>query len=72
MFEIFDTVIIPTVTYASEIWGHKVYNLIENVQIKFCRRFLGVGSHTPNDAVLGECGRFPLFSYIIQNVLSIG
>ena len=26
-----------------------------------CRQFLGVGSHTPNVAVLGECGRFPLF-----------
>ena len=61
LFEIFDTVIVPTVTYTSEIWGYKVYNLIENVQIKFCRQFLGVGSQTPNVAVLGKCGRFPLF-----------
>ena len=24
LFEIFDTVIVPTVTYAHEIWGYKV------------------------------------------------
>ena len=38
LFEIFDTVIVPTVTYASEIWGYTVYNFTENVQIKFCRQ----------------------------------
>ena len=61
LFEIFDTVVAPTVTYASEIWGYKIYNSIENVQLKFCRQLLGLGSNTPNVAVLGECGRFPLF-----------
>ena len=61
LFEIFDTVVVPTATYASEIWGYKIHNSIENAQLKFCRQLLGVGSHTPNVAVLGECGQFPLF-----------
>ena len=34
---------------------------VENVQIQFCRYLLGVGTNTPIIAVLGECGRLPIF-----------
>ena len=60
-FEIFDTVIVPTATYASENLGHKVHNSMENVQLNFCRQLLSVDSHAPNVAALEECGKFPLF-----------
>ena len=36
VFEIFDKTITPILTNASEIWGNKIFNDIENVQIKFC------------------------------------
>jgi len=46
--------------YGSEIWGSGKYDLIERVQTKACKFFLGVNSSTPNCAALGECGRSSL------------
>ena len=58
--KIFDKMITPVLLYGSEIWGFKLSPQIESVQIKFCKKLLMVGSNTSNDAVLGECGRYPL------------
>ena len=58
--KIFDRVIVPILLYGSEIWGYEYREQIERVQVKFCKRLLGVSSSTPNVAVLGECGRYPL------------
>ena len=60
-FELFDSMILPIVTYGAEIWGFTVYEKIEQVQYHFCKYVLGVSSNTSNHAVLGECGRHPLF-----------
>ena len=61
VFEIFDKTVTPILTYPLKIWGNKLFNDIENVQIKFCRYLLGLGPRTPNVVVLGECGGYPLF-----------
>ena len=58
---LFDKCIAPILTYGSEIWGLYVHKSIENVQIRFCKKLLHVGSKTPTKAVLGECGRFPMY-----------
>lgn len=55
--KIFDTCIVPILTYGSEIWGTCVNNIIESVHMKFCKMQLGVSINTPTPAVLGECGR---------------
>ena len=55
--KIFDKQIVPILLYGSEIWGYEYRKQIENVQIRFCKRLLGVSSQTPNVAILGECGR---------------
>ena len=34
---------------------------IERVHLRFCKHFLGVGQSTSNEAVYGECGRYPLY-----------
>ena len=60
-FKLFDNMILPILCYGSEIWGYKKYDVIENVQLQFCKFLLGVNSNTTNSAVLGECGRNPLF-----------
>jgi hypothetical protein len=60
-FKLFDSMILPILCYGSEIWGYKKYDVIENVQLKFCKFLLGVNSNTTSSAVLGECGRNPLF-----------
>ena len=48
---------VPLITYGSEILGPDVHKLIGRVHCKYCKYQQGVGSHTSNPAVLGECGR---------------
>ena len=57
----FDRCVSPILTYGSEVWGLYTHESIENVQIRFCKKILGVGSKTPTNAVLGDCGRFHMF-----------
>ena len=67
IFEIFDTTVVPILTYSSEIWGYEAQKCIEETQTKFCKYLLCVNSRTSNSAVLGECGRLPIFikTYVI-------
>jgi hypothetical protein len=51
------------------VWGVTYYDKIEQVQRKFCKFILQVPSQTPNEAVLGECGRVPLCTiYMVKAV----
>ena len=59
--KLFDAQIIPTLLYAAEIWGYKMYEQIERVHLFACKRVLLVRNKTPNDVVYGELGRYPLF-----------
>ena len=61
--ELFDRCTLPVITYASEIWGHKVHNCVEDVLLKLCRMQLGVGSKSPSPTLLGECGRHGVYVY---------
>ena len=61
-FKLFDSMILPIITYGAEIWGTQVHCHIENVQIRFCKYILGVSKTCNNVAVLGECGRLPLYT----------
>ena len=67
--ELFDRAILPILTYGSEIWGYKEYKSIEQVQIKFLRRKLGLGQSTSVDAILGETGREPIAVHCHVKVL---
>ena len=61
LFELFDSMIAPVLLYSSEVWGFTLAKDIEKVQTNFCRYVLGVPSHTPNNAVLSETGRVPMY-----------
>ena len=50
----------PILTFGSEIWGFEYASRIEQVQIQFCKEFIGVNSSVNNSMALGECGRLPL------------
>ena len=63
--KIFNAKILPILCYGSEIWGYKMYPNLENVQINFFKRFLGVRRSAPGYAVLGDCGRHTIFSSTI-------
>ena len=67
MFKLFDTMVVPILTYGAEILGHTYSKDIEKVQTDFCRYYLGVNSSVNMCMVLGECERVPL-SYIYFTV----
>lgn len=60
VFKMFDTMILPIMMYGSEIWGFHPCKQLDIVHNKFCKFYLGLGQSTPNIAVLGELGRYPL------------
>ena len=61
MFHIFDTLIMPILTYGSDVWGHNknAHNMLDKVFLRFLRCTLGVKCTTSNIIVYGECGRMP-------------
>lgn len=61
VFKIFDVKVCPMLLYGSELWGLEPKESVERVQYYLCKRFLNVSFKANNNAVLGECGRFPLY-----------
>ena len=60
-FKIFNQQIRPIMEYASEIWWQdSPIELLERVQLKFFKNALRVRQSTPDLAVYGETGQFPL------------
>ena len=60
-FTLFDRKISPVLLYGSEIWGFKRREWIELVHRYACKRYMCVGLRASNAAVLGDCGRYPLW-----------
>ena len=46
LFKLFDTKIKPILLHGLEIWGFEISDKIENVQDKFCKRFLKLPKNT--------------------------
>ena len=69
---LFDHVVKPVLTYASDIWGcdrikknNSFFNWmmndpLEKCHLKYLRYILGVNKHAPKLAIYGDSGRFPL------------
>ena len=55
--KVFDTCVVPILTYCSEVWGCEVHNVIENVHVKFCKIQMRVGNLANSTAARGDCGR---------------
>ena len=58
--KLFDSLVIPILLYASEVWGFENKESIEKVHLQFCKNILKVRSTTPNYMVYGELGRYPM------------
>ena len=69
-FELFDILIVPILTYGSEIWSFEEDQLLEKLHLKFCKYVTGLKKSTPNVMVYGELGRFPLCIYLKLKALS--
>ena len=58
--KLFDSLVSPILLYASEVWGIYEYEHIDKIHIKLCKNILGVRTQSPNYAVYGDLGRYPL------------
>ena len=82
---LFDSLISPIILYGCELTNmfkindnkginHFIEKIFkteqEKLQLNFCRMILGVNNKTANVAVLGEIGRFPLFSKALKFIIN--
>ncbi|XP_053402477.1 uncharacterized protein LOC123564690 [Mercenaria mercenaria] len=66
---LFDRMVEPILLYCAEVWGVYDTSCLDRIHMKFCKRILGVKMQTPNMAVLGELGRYPLSILCKERVL---
>ena len=57
---LFDSLVTPIILYGAEVWGIYDIKNVDRIHIKFFKAILGVKQQTPNNAVYGELGRYPL------------
>ena len=57
---LFHTSITPVLHYGCEVWGYIPGTCLQVVLDNYCKSILGVKRTTPNCAVRGELGQFPL------------
>lgn len=62
--DLFNTMVLPILTYACEVWGHYVVREIELLHLSFLKHILFVHKRTINDMVYGELGVYPLNIFI--------
>ena len=60
MLALFDKLILPILTYGSEVSGFSKGDSIERIHLQFCKHLLGVKIQTQNDFIYGELGRVPV------------
>ena len=56
----FDTLILPILTYGYELWVYENTKQLEKLHLQFCRNILGVRTTTPNFMTYGELSRTPI------------
>ena len=52
--ELFDKMIVPILTYGSEVWSCEEDQLVENLHLKFCKYITGLKTSTPNVMAMGS------------------
>ena len=67
--QLFDSLVMPTLPYCSEVWGYEDFKILEKFHLKFCKLILGVPRSAPSYVVCVEIGRQPLSSFIYPRML---
>ena len=65
----FDSMILPILMYATEVWGFHKGNEVEKIHLTFLKQILSVRQQTSNITLYGELGRYPLV--ILRNIYII-
>ena len=60
-WKLFDTQVVPMLTYAAEVWGLDNNLEMEKVHTMAIKRFLNIPIHSSNTMAYGDSGRYPLF-----------
>eukprot|EP00745_Piridium_sociabile_P004303 TRINITY_DN1254_c0_g1_i4.p1 TRINITY_DN1254_c0_g1~~TRINITY_DN1254_c0_g1_i4.p1 ORF type:complete len:981 (+),score=112.61 TRINITY_DN1254_c0_g1_i4:2532-5474(+) len=60
-WKLFDSQIVPILTYGAEVWGLCNNSGMEKVHTYAIKRFLSVPLHSSNKMLYGETGRYPLY-----------
>ena len=60
MMRLFDTLVKPILLYGSEIWAHEGTELLEKLNLRFCKYILLVNTTTYSDMVYVEIGEYPI------------
>ena len=58
--KLFESTIIPIITYGASVWSNEEFSCINAVQHRAARYLLNVGKYTPNAAVNGDIGWMPM------------
>jgi hypothetical protein len=59
VIELFDKTIMPILTYGCEIWGFRIYEFAQKLQVKFYKMVFHVRQSTPSMFLFGELGKYP-------------
>ena len=83
--KLFDCLVRPILTYGCEVWGTYLAQYVRNDTLlisqldsqptemltnKFYKHILGLKKHAPNTVTRGELGRYPLYIYILKQVMN--
>ena len=69
VLHLFDACVLPIALYGCEVWGFESVQIVEQLQLKFCKLIMSLKKSTCNVMVYGETGRFPVTCMIQQRMV---
>ena len=66
---LFNSCVLPILAYSSGVWGYKDFQCSEAIQNRAMRFYLGVNRFTPNHAISGDMGWYPIAYQFKMNML---
>ena len=68
--DLFDKKVKPILLYACEVWGYGNNEMLERVQLTFCKLLFKSKATTPSSMIYGELGRYPMEIDIKVRIIS--
>ena len=62
--KLFDTLVIPIMTYGAEVWGFEHLKMLDQLELQFLKLMMNVRKFTPKYMIHGELGWLPVSSTI--------